>query len=302
MTLARSIRYVVATFALVAFLLCHAGASEEADSAPTVVRGELVPHHSLTHPFIADWWQEGVPHWEVGGDTVVTDSFIRLTPQKSSYSGWLWNTHPNDNEHWELRIKFAVFGKRAPGADGVAFWYVAEPHRERNGPLFGNKDNFKGIGFVFDTYDNDGLRDNPSVSLISNLDGSKSSWRIEDDLREESTFRCQFDFRHTSVEEPVEALVQYHDKRLSLKLFIRRRHIEVNCGEVYIDLPIGYYFGATASTGGMVDNHDIISFELRTLGDNALDHRTPVEHYDEESDKRDKSFWGPQERKSGRQR
>lgn len=267
-----------------------------------IVRGSMITHHSLHPPYIADWWQEGIPHWEMGGDAVATDSFVRLTPQKQSRYGWIWNQQPNENPNWELRMKFAVFGKRAPGADGLALWYVAESYRQHGGNLFGNKPDFKGIGLLFDTYDNDGLRDNPSVSLVVNLDGSKTNWDHDRDFLGDATFRCNFDFRHSTVEDPVEAVLQYYNKRLTLKLRMARRGVDVNCGDTLLELPIGHYFGATASTGGMVDNHDIISIEVRGLGEDAVDHSTAVEHFDSDADQRDRGFWGPQERKNPRQR
>ena len=33
-----------------------------------------------------------VPFWEFGGSTVVTSSYVRLTPDRQSKRGILWNT------------------------------------------------------------------------------------------------------------------------------------------------------------------------------------------------------------------
>ena len=33
-----------------------------------------------------------VPNWEFGGSTVVTSSYVRLTPDRQSKKGVLWNT------------------------------------------------------------------------------------------------------------------------------------------------------------------------------------------------------------------
>lgn len=33
-----------------------------------------------------------VPNWEFGGSTVVTSSYVRLTPDRQSKKGMLWNT------------------------------------------------------------------------------------------------------------------------------------------------------------------------------------------------------------------
>jgi len=33
-----------------------------------------------------------IPYWEFGGHTVVTSNYIRLTPDRQSKQGMLWNT------------------------------------------------------------------------------------------------------------------------------------------------------------------------------------------------------------------
>jgi lectin, mannose-binding 1 len=52
-----------------------------------------------------------------------------------------------------------------------AIWYTEE--RAQDGPVFGNHDNWKGLGLFFDSFDNDGLRNNPYVMAMIN-DGNKS--------------------------------------------------------------------------------------------------------------------------------
>ena len=42
-----------------------------------------------------------VPFWEFGGSTVVTSSYVRLTPDRQSKRGVLWNTVVSWPEsHW----------------------------------------------------------------------------------------------------------------------------------------------------------------------------------------------------------
>jgi len=282
--------------------ICTASALASHGGESTLKRTSIVYHHSLVPPYLSDWWQEGIPHWEVGGDAVVTDAFVRLTPQQGSRSGWAWNTLPNDMKNWELKVTFAVHGKRAPGADGLAIWYVEDVYRKPGGVLFGYRNDFKGVGVILDTYDNDGLRDNPAVNVLANFNEQKSRWQLERDLRDDAMLRCQFDYRQTTPEDPAEITITYNENMLSVRLRIRRRSIDVPCGEVYLELPLGYYFGITASTGGVVDNHDILSIETRGVGEGAEDHSVPLEHFDSESDQRDRSFWGPQVRKSNRER
>ena len=49
--------------------------------------------------------------------------------------------------------------------------YSAEGSEALKGPLFGLRADFKGFGVIFDTYDNDGRRDNPSIYVIMNKEG-----------------------------------------------------------------------------------------------------------------------------------
>jgi mannose-binding lectin 1 len=260
------------------------------------LRGHIIPHHSLEKPFIADWWQEGIPHWDMGADTVATTDFIRLTPQRPSSWGWLWNTQPNENPNWELTAKFNVRSKHNPGADGIAFWYVDEPHKgTKAGPLMGMRRRFKGIGMVFDSYDNDNMRDNPVGLFIDNVEGDTNTWSTDHDLIDQAKFRCLYEYRNTA---PVEMVMTYLNRRLSVAMHSTLFPSEVTqCGEVNdIEIPTGYYFGATASTGGVADNHDVVAMQLRPLGEPAADqpeqphHRTP-KHFNHQGDTDEKQFW-----------
>ncbi len=82
------------------------------------------------------------------------------------------------------------------GGDGFALWILSTQNRhhlynyytdkisqidtskneqleEKLGTIFGMPAHFDGIGILFDTYDNDNLKDNPTVSVIRN-DANKS--------------------------------------------------------------------------------------------------------------------------------
>jgi len=50
-------------------------------------------------------------------------------------------------------------------------WYTEKKSEE--GPVFGSADNWNGLGIFFDSFDNDGLHNNPYVSVMLN-DGTKS--------------------------------------------------------------------------------------------------------------------------------
>lgn len=265
---------VVALCALVAAM---AASTARADAVP---RSDLIHHHSLEPPYVHDWWEEGVPHWDIGGDTVATNDFVRLTPQRASRFGWMWNNQRNDNQWWEARVQFYARSRQNPGADGLAFWYVRDPYKGQDGPgpLFGMKRDFMGIGVLFDSYDNDNMRDNPATVLVSNLKGDKNNWDMDTDLLDQATFRCLFEHRNTPQGDPVEMVLSYYEKKLTLRLrHSMRSHTETFCGEIGdIDLPQDYVFGATATTGSLSDNHDIVSIEVRSLGDTVGDAERPA--------------------------
>ncbi len=50
-------------------------------------------------------------------------------------------------------MELEIGGGGKKGADGLALWYVDTPRME--GPVFGSKDYWNGIGIFFDTFDND---------------------------------------------------------------------------------------------------------------------------------------------------
>lgn len=47
------------------------------------------PARALTAPAAAHG--PGIPYWDFGGSTVVADDYVRLTPDRQSRQGMLWN-------------------------------------------------------------------------------------------------------------------------------------------------------------------------------------------------------------------
>lgn len=116
----------------------------------------------------------------------------------------------------------------------------------------------------FDTYDNDGKRNNPYVSIIMN-DESKV-YNPATDGQDIQTGGCQSFFRNTAKNP--KARIRYEGEQQTLSVWMDTSHDDrwTQCVELHeIKLPTGYYFGLSATTGALADNHDVYSFQMRDL-------------------------------------
>lgn len=125
-------------------LLFVLGAWASLDHDPA---GYAYHQHTLVRPY-----DDGhdMAHWDFGGSTVISDHYIRLTPDRQSRRGSLWNKIAFDPPpligeelskypSWEAIIEFRVHGAGVKlFGDGFAFWYTESNKKE--GPVFGNQD------------------------------------------------------------------------------------------------------------------------------------------------------------------
>eukprot|EP00029_Vermamoeba_vermiformis_P006163 TRINITY_DN233_c0_g1_i1.p1 TRINITY_DN233_c0_g1~~TRINITY_DN233_c0_g1_i1.p1 ORF type:complete len:512 (-),score=176.43 TRINITY_DN233_c0_g1_i1:82-1617(-) len=223
---------------------------------PSGLFEEYLPRHSFrTTSFTG---------WSFGGDTVIMDDFIRLTPTEKGRKGWLWNSFPNSYTDWlvltELRVSPNPDSPARLGADGMAVWFTKE--RSQPGPIFGNKDQWTGLGVILDTFDNDNKRDNPRIQIVMN-DGTRNYDKNQDGRNIELA-SCQVNFRG---QVPIKLKIAYFNKRLQVsydtsgQVFEEHRQWTVcNAEPLYLELPRLGYFGVTAETGDLFDNHDVYSF------------------------------------------
>lgn len=117
-----------------------ASVSEKTGLPAGVIRGPLLHEHSFQTPLVDDWWEEGVPHYMIGGAAIANEKFLRLTGNRLNNHGFAFNTAPMDHDNWEVRMHFsvrppppAVLGEGAArdahyqGGDGLALWYLPHP-------------------------------------------------------------------------------------------------------------------------------------------------------------------------------
>eukprot|EP01137_Pigoraptor_chileana_P014953 Opistho-2@70243 len=232
---------------------------------------------SLHRPYIGAGLD--IPYWDFGGSTVVADDYVRLTPDRQSKQGYLWAKLPNHMTAWELTIDFKVWGqgKRLFG-DGWAFWYTKE--RAEMGAVFGSKDYFTGLAVFFDTYSNHNGHHNHGHPYISSMvnDGSLHYDHDADGTLTELA-GCESQFRN--VDHATRVRIMYIDRTVQVFLDTSNRNEWRQCFVVGgVDLPTGYYFGFSAATGQVADNHDIIAVKAVELPSQQAPAEVKVPHAD----------------------
>jgi len=216
-----------------------------------------------------------IPFWETTGSAMVTDAYVRLTPNQKSQRGTLWSTRPLRAQNWEILMRFSVGSETRLGADGMALWYTKE--RVLTGPVMGNTNIWTGIGIIIDTFDNDGQRDNPQIYAVYNDGGFK--FTPESDGKKNALGICSAPIRQiskTPEEKFVKLLVRLKDKILYVaydnsEIITGATNTDwIDCFEVKVPFPeedkaISYYLGITAETGGLSDFHDVKSLSTWSL-------------------------------------
>lgn len=133
------------------------------------------------------------------------------------------------------------------GGDGFAIWILNDTfhprrysqHNYLSGPIFGMREDFEGFGVIFDTYDNDNNRDNPTISVIKQVQGSLQKWDHDKDFQpniirdvpsEGLEFECTADYRNKD--------------RMKINLRYRKKELHV-----YYDDGQGYVFCLAVKVG-----------------------------------------------------
>jgi mannose-binding lectin 2 len=196
---------------------------------------------------------------------MVTNSYIRLTPDAQSKLGGLWNSEPCRVRHWELQVQFKIHGKGKDPlfGDGLAIWYTKD--RMQLGDVFGNKDYFEGLAIFLDTYSNHNGPHNhqhPYVSAMVN-NGSLHYDHDRDGTHTELA-GCEAKFRN--LQHDTYVAIRYERDVITVSVDVENKAAWKECFSVKgVRLPTGYYFGFTAGTGELSDNHDVVSVKLYEL-------------------------------------
>ncbi|KAG7314793.1 hypothetical protein KOW79_022096 [Hemibagrus wyckioides] len=235
----------------------------------------LKREYSLSKPY-QGIGSSGSSHWELMGDAMVTTDQVRLTPDMQSKQGAVWSRMPCHLKDWELQVHFKIHGqgKKNLNGDGLAVWYTKE--RMQKGPVFGNKDVFTGLGVFIDTYPNEEKhleaqkkRYTPRTQrifpyILAMVGNGTISYNHERDGRATELGGCNAMVRN--LKHDTFLFIRYVRRRLTVMIDIHGQHEWRDCLDIPgVRLPQGYYFGASAITGDLSDNHDLISLKLYQL-------------------------------------
>ncbi|KAM6930242.1 VIP36-like protein [Xenentodon cancila] len=223
----------------------------------------------------------GSSQWDLMGTVMVTPDHVRLTPDLQSRQGAVWSRIPFSLRDWELKVHFKIHGqgKKNLNGDGLAIWLTKE--RMQNGPVFGNMNQFTGLGIFVDTYPNADKSHDRTFPYISVMLGNGTlSYDHDRDGRTTELGGCTATARNAIHDTFL--LVRYTKNRLTLMVDVDGKQEWRDCAEIPgVRLPTGYFFGASSATGDLSDNHDIISMKLYQL---AREESPEEEEEEEEED------------------
>jgi len=226
--------------------------------------------HSLSKPYGGTG--TGIPYWDFVGSTIVTNKFIRLTSESQSTRGGLWNTLPILMTDWEIQFQFHVHGSgKELFGDGFAMWYASE--RNKLGAVFGSPDYFHGLAIFLDTYSNhNGAHNHPHPYISAMVNNGSLHYDHDKDGTHTELAGCEAQFRNRDHDTFV--AVRYQNYKLTVSTDIDNQNVWKECFVVNnVKLPTNYFFGFSAATGDLADNHDIISVKVYQLDSERKDEK-----------------------------
>ncbi|KAF8055789.1 legume-like lectin family-domain-containing protein [Lyophyllum atratum] len=241
------------------FLLGLAHAAEEDKlriGNETIDRTVQLRTHSIYAPYIDQDLQNR--WWDFGADAYVnTNKHIRLTQNRRSQMGWLWSRLALTASNFVIEVEFKVSGDSSHlFGDGIAMWLTKE--RRQEGPVFGNQDNFEGLGIFLDTYAN-GRHAYSFPRINAMLGDGKTSYDVGNDGDETSIGGCSANFRRTNVATKLK-VTYVRDKFLDVKIQHKAWDDWSDCFHLKnVSLPTNPFLGFSAMTGDVSDAHDIIT-------------------------------------------
>mmetsp|Transcript_15519 Transcript_15519/g.27572 ORF Transcript_15519/g.27572 Transcript_15519/m.27572 type:complete len:437 (+) Transcript_15519:220-1530(+) len=234
-----------------------------------------ISQHSLLPPFDKFKKHSGeriVQNWQVGGHAKSLEHFIRLTEDKQSRRGYIFNTEPLGKQNFGLQLKFRISGSgKHLFGDGLALWLTKQEKRKtfKEGMILGHTDTFNGIGIMFDTFRNvEQGHVHKDISLL--VGNGKEPVSLDQDRPGcESQYRYYEERNDFNVDSMSVARVWLEDGTLSLEVdkfgddnFVKCFSVSLSDYGLADDWQENSHFALSASTGALADNHDILELKV----------------------------------------
>lgn len=171
---------------------------------------------------------------------------------------------PCFTRNWELQVQFKVHGGgKDLFGDGFVLWYVRD--RMQTGPVFGSRDYFNGLAIIMDTYSNhNGVHNHQHPFISAMVNNGTLHYDHDKDGTHTQLAGCEAKFRNYKHDTHISII--YKNDTLIVSTDLEGKNSWRECFRVEgVMLPTGYYFGASATTGDLSDNHDIIAIKMYEL-------------------------------------
>jgi len=217
-------------------------------------------------------------NWVLSGNSkIVNDDAIVLTDE-GFHNQWgsLYNVNPFSYHNWEVRVTFKIEGNYPEGDEGIGIWITEDIGSK--GPIFGSSDQWKVLGVIIDTKDNDNIKNNPSVS--AHMFTGVESFNHDNDGIDHQLAGCIADVRNR--DNPVVIKITYSEtqnERLSVFLDLKGKGVFQRCLSVNnVKFPANkYYLGLSAASTISGDQHIVQAIQFYGSGDKiVVDENIPV--------------------------
>ncbi|XP_056425269.1 protein ERGIC-53-like isoform X2 [Hyla sarda] len=204
-----------------------------------------------------------IPFWETYGDAIAGPDEVRLVSSLKNHKGSMWTKNNSSFPHWEVKMSIRISGHGHEGAEGLAFWYTRE--KGGLGTVYGSTDLWDGLAIIFDTFDHDFKGNNPAIVIVGN--NGKLQYDHLWDGSTQALGTCVKNFRNTI--RPFRVKITYYKR--TLRVFVQTGFSPSDsayelCAEVAnMVVPSTGYFGVSAATSALADDHDVLSFMAYSL-------------------------------------
>ena len=236
-----------------------------------------------------------IPNWQYGGDAVLANDYLSLTPAAPGKIGHIWSTSARNLKAWEVEFDFHIGGAPTRGSGGgLAFWWTSEPANRGN--IFGHTDTFKGLGIFFDTYESHEVVGDPGapgattvpklepyiVAMVNDGTPLGASLQDADMIAAKQVAVCFA--RYRNLPHVARARIAWANKVLRMWIDLEGANVFQPCLETVIDdvrmgiMPEEGYFGLSAATGGYGDAHVVYSTAVASLAPSSAPEQIATPH------------------------